>query len=219
MVAARAQRGEVGRIEISYVSSAASSGVLPQLLLAFERIAPDVAIGLTEADLEPQMIYLEEGRVDAALVLLPVGELAQGLTTITLRKERVVACLRADHPLAGKSVRVSALANESFLTTHLREGYGFYDTALRICRAAGFEPRIAIRSHQFATIVSLVAAGRGIALVPEPVSRLNLPGVVYAELGDNHLTSDIAIAVRIDGNSPATNRFLDLCRDFSGAGG
>ena len=68
--------------------------MLPQLLNAFERIAPDVTVNLTEADQESQFAFLEEGRSDVALVRLPVGRLADSLATMTLRKERVIARMR-----------------------------------------------------------------------------------------------------------------------------
>lgn len=216
LVAARAQRGEVGHIELTYISSMAYSGILPQLLAEFEAIAPDVTVGLTEADQESQMRYLEEGRADAALVRLPLSRLPDNFGTITVRREPVVACLRHDHRLAGSAVHMSELAGEPFLATHLEEGHGFYDTFLRICRAGGFEPRVNSRSHQFATIVGLVAAGRGIALVPEPVKKLTLPGVVFADIVGCAITSDVAMAFRANGNAPSTQRLLDLCADLGG---
>lgn len=214
LVAARARRGELGHIELTYVSSMAYSGILPQLLAAFEALAPDVTVGLTEAEQDSQMSYLEEGRSDVALVRLPVRRLPDNFDTITVRKERVVACLRAGHHLAGRPVAVADLAGEAFAATHLTEGRGFYDTFLRICRAAGFEPRVTSRSHQFATIVGLVSAGRGIALVPESVRKLTLPGVVYQDLVECDITSDVAIAFRADDNAPSTQRLLALCAEL-----
>jgi DNA-binding transcriptional LysR family regulator len=214
LVAARAQRGELGHIEISYVSSMAYSGILPQLLTAFEEVAPDVTVGLTEADQESQMTYLEEGRSDVALVRLPLDRLPDNFSTITVRRERVVACLRAGHRLAGQPVAVADLAGEPFAATHLAQGRGFYDTFLRVCRTAGFEPRVTSRSHQFATIVGLVSAGRGIALVPESVKKLTLPGVVYEPLIGCDITSDVAVAFRAHGNAPSTQRLLDLCSEL-----
>jgi DNA-binding transcriptional LysR family regulator len=211
LVAARAQRGEVGHVEISYVSSMAYSGILPQLLTALEETSPDVTVGLTEADQGSQVLFLEEGRADVAFLRLPVRDLPEHIGTITVRRERVVACLRTGHRLAGQPVAVSNLANEVFLATHLAEGHGFYDTFLRICRGAGFEPNIAIRSHQFATIVGLVAAGRGIALVPESVKKLTLPGVVFENLLECEVTTDMAVAFRVEGNAPSTSRLLDAC--------
>jgi DNA-binding transcriptional LysR family regulator len=217
LVAARAQRGEVGNIEISYVSSMAYSGILPQLLAAFEQIAPDVTVGLSEADQESQMTFLEEGRADVAFVRLPVSGLSENFGTTIVKRERVVACLRGGHRLAGRPVALHNLAQEPFLATHLSEGHGFYDTFLRICRTSGFEPRIASRSHQFATIVGLVAAGRGIALVPESVKKLTLPGVVYEDLVGCEVTSDVAVAYRARGNAPSTQRLLDVCAELGTA--
>ena len=111
------------------------------------------------------------------------------------------------------------LSREPFLATHLMEWPGVYDTTLKLCHAAGFEPNIVSRLHQFATIVGLVAAGRGIALVPESVSKLTLPGVVYAELDQCKVTSDVAIAFRVASNAPATQRLLDLCGELGGEAG
>jgi DNA-binding transcriptional LysR family regulator len=217
LVAARAQRGEVGHIEISYVSSMAYSGILPQLLAAFEAIAPDVTVGLTEADQGAQLPFLDEGRADLGFLRLPEQDLPDHIGTLVVKRERAVACLRSGHRLAGRPVAVADLAGEAFLATHLAEGHGFYDTFLRICRGAGFAPRIASRSHQFATIVGLVAAGRGIALVPASVTKLTLPGVVFEELVDCDLTTDMAVAFRKEGNGPATCRLLDVCAELAAA--
>jgi DNA-binding transcriptional LysR family regulator len=215
LVAGQARRGEVGHIEISHVSSTAYSGVLSELLLDFGREAPEVTTGVHEADLEPQLEFLSEGRVDVAFVRLPAGPPLAGFKFTVLRRERVVACLRHDHPLVSTSVSVSALAQEPFLATHLREGWGFYDTQLRICRDAGFEPRIVNRSRQFATIVSMVSAGRGVALVPEPVRRLQLPDVVYVPIDNSRHFTEIAIAYRADNLSPAAERFISLCQGYA----
>ena len=54
---------------------------------------------LHEADLEPQLVFLSEGRVDVALVRLPSAPLPDGINIMTLRRASVVACLRHDHEL------------------------------------------------------------------------------------------------------------------------
>ncbi|WP_409566384.1 LysR substrate-binding domain-containing protein [Methylobacterium sp. J-070] len=66
------------------------------------------------------------------------------------------------------------------------------------------------RSRQFATIVSMVSAGRGVALVPEPVQRLQLPGITYVPLAATRHRSEVAIAYRSNGLNPATVRLIDL---------
>lgn len=218
LVAARAQRGEVGRLEIAHVSSMAFSGILSRLLVEFAAVAPNIDVGVTEMDAEPQLEQLAEGRIDVALVRLPVAELPAGIVLKTLQREPVLACLRPDHPLANKPVAVARLAEEDFIGTHLRAGLGFFDTQLRICRDAGFEPRIVAQSRQFVTIVSLVASGRGVALVPKPVNRLKMPDVTYNPLARTNTVSEVAMAWRSDRLTPPVQRFVDLCAELEASG-
>ena len=215
LVAGRARRGELGQIEIGHVSSVAYSGVLARVLMAFQRSTPDAMLNVRELDLEPQLAELADGRLDVAFVRLPTGPLPDGVRTCTLCREPVLVCLHRDHPLASGSVHLAALADEPMLATHLRQGFGFYDTMLRACSAAGFNPRIANRSRQFATIVSLVAAGKGIALVPQPVSRLAMPDVVYRTLADVDIHSEVAALYRAEEDSPVVLRFVHLCNDMA----
>ncbi len=211
MVASRAKRGEIGHVEISHVSSVAYSGLLSQVCYAFQQNLPDVRLDVLESDLEHQLQDLSDGRVDVAFIRLPAGPLPENVRTLTLDRERIFVCLRVDHPLAGGPVDLGLLSQEPFILTHLRSGFGFYDAVLRSCRHAGFEPNVVHRSPQFVSIVALVAAGRGVALVPESVSRLHLPEVVYRPLIKNEERSEVAIAYRHDEDSPAVLRFIELC--------
>lgn len=215
LIAARAQRGEVGHIEITYVSSMMYSGFLPRLLDVFKTNSPDITMNLTEADQDSQFAFLAEGRSDVALIRLPTGELSADFNIITLKKERIIACLREGHHLAGRSVTLQALAAEPFLTTHHASEYGFYGTTMTLFRQAGLKPNIVGRSPQFVTIMGLVAAGRGVALIPESVSNIIFPGVIYAELDECHLTSDLAAVFRTSANSPATDRLMSLCAEMN----
>jgi DNA-binding transcriptional LysR family regulator len=214
LVALRAKRGEIGHVEISHASSIAYSGLLSQVCYAFQQASPDVRLDVLESDLEHQLQDLSDSRVDVAFIRLPAGPLPENAQTLTLDQERIFACLRTDHPLAKGPVDLRKLAAEPFILTHLRRGFGFFDAALRACHTAGFEPRVVHRSHQFVSIVALVAAGRGVALVPESVCRLQLPDVVYRPLLNNDARSEVAIAYRRNEDSPAVLRFIALCRGW-----
>lgn len=215
LVVARARRGEIGKVEIGHVSSVAYSGLLSQVCYRFRQLAPDVVVGVAELDLDQQLVRLAEGRIDVAFIRIPAGTLPDGVTTLTLMREPVLACLRIDHPLAGGPVSLSALADEPFILTHLYAGLGFYDAALRACHGAGFEPRVVHRSSQFVTITSLVAAGRGVALVPASVRNLHMPDVVYRPLRGCTVSSEVAIAYRSDEPAPSVLRFIRLCREWT----
>lgn len=210
LVAARAQRGDVGRIELAHASSIAFSGVLSKILRTAASNAPDIAIGVTELDAEPQIQQLLKGGIDLALLRMPAGELPRELSVHTLYTEPVVACLPTHHPLSHDEVDVTRLRHEDFIGTHLREGFGFFDTQLRICRDAGFEPRIVARSHQFVSIASLVSAGRGVALMPASVRCLGLPGIGYYTLQGVERRTEIAMIWHGERLTPAIQRMIDL---------
>ena len=123
------------------------------------------------------------------------------------------AVIRPSHRLADRPVVDPAeLADDAFLATTLREGLGFFQTQLDICRDAGFEPRIVSRSRHFAAMMSLVAAGQGVAFVPSPVSRLALPGVSYRQVKSDRV-SQVAVLHRSEASGPALARYLRLCAE------
>lgn len=207
------RRGERGRIELGHVSSIAYSGLLSRLYRRYREQVPHVQVDLHEVDAEQAMAWLDERQLDAVLLRLPAGPVPENVQVVVLQREVLQVCLPEEHVLAGAdAVPLQALAGEAFVATHLHEGLGFYDVALRACRQAGFTPVIVDRSPQFVTLASLVAAGRGIALVPASVARVRLPGVVYRPLQPPTPTSEVALACREDSSSPALQGFLALCR-------
>lgn len=212
LVLEQAKRGEVGRIEIGYVGSIAYSGILARSVIALHERLPEIEVNIHELELETQLAQLIEGRIDIAFLRLPAGPAASALCVTSIDSETVLVALPDGHRLAARDdIDPIELVDEPFLATNLREGLGFFDTQLQICRDAGFEPRIISRCRHFATMMSLVAVGRGIALVPSPVSRLALHGVIYRRL-ETPRRSPVAIVHRRGTIAPALARYLALCR-------
>ena len=208
-VAMRAGRGTIGELALGYVGAASLSGVLTRLLLAYRAKAPDIRLQLTLMDLDIQIPEVAAGNLDAGIVRLPFPNMPDTLAARTLRQERLWVALPAGHPLAGQdAVELAALANDPFVATHLPPNSGFSASMHRACASAGISPEIVHRSPQFASIVSLVGAGLGVAFVPESIQALVLPNVVYKPFVDVDETANISIVYQKNRQSPALELFL-----------
>ncbi|MBH9645823.1 LysR family transcriptional regulator [Burkholderia vietnamiensis] len=163
---ARASRGETGVLSIGYVASAALSGLLPNLIVAFRHPHPDVQVSIREMDMPALIVAVAERELDIGFVHLPVRDLLDGVTLQRLDAEPVVAMLNAKHRLVRRArIDVVALCDETFICTHTQEGTGFYAATLEICAAAGFRPRVEALSRQMSTIISMVVAGFGVVRI------------------------------------------------------
>jgi LysR substrate binding domain len=77
-----------------------------------------------------------------------------------------------------------------------------------IAEQGGFRPEVSQKVPSLTTIIGLVAAGSGVAIVPESPHYMNVPSVVFRPLADIELVSELAVAYQRDERSPAVNCFL-----------
>jgi DNA-binding transcriptional LysR family regulator len=208
----RAAAGEEGRLALSFVSSADYS-VLPPFLQRYRARYPRVQIALQEATSDVQVDDLLHGRIDAGLVIPPLPDQAQNeLAYLKVLSEPLILAapsgtLRGKGPVALKSVpRLPLVIFPRKIAPAL------HDAILACLRAAGLTPPVAQEAIQMQTIVSLVSAGMGLALVPQSVSNLMRPGVEYRALKDATPHVDTGIAWRRDNDSPVLKGFLELLR-------
>jgi DNA-binding transcriptional LysR family regulator len=179
--ARRAARAETGRLAIGYVSSA-SYELLPAVLRAFRRRAPDVLLVLEEMNSSEQSLGVLAGTLDLGFVRRPPPP-DRRLAGTVVRREPIVVAVPRDHALAAaRAIRLRALALEPFVIFPARPRPSWADAALDLCRGAGFEPRVVQEAVEMVSALSLVAAGIGIALVPGAVRAVRRPGVVFRPL-------------------------------------
>jgi len=127
-----------------------------------------------------------------------------------LRTERLVAVLPDRHPLAGRPrLDLAELAADPFVMHFSGHRSSMHDHVLAACAAAGFRPASIMEVGETVTLVVFVAAGLGVALVPEPVRSLALEGVSYVELAAP-ATVDLALATRAGDASPAIRRVANI---------
>ncbi|WP_409468141.1 LysR family transcriptional regulator [Streptomyces sp. HC307] len=197
--------GQAGRVSIGFVGTA-TYDVLPRIARTVRAQLPDIALELHGELLNPELVEgLLDGTYDLALLRTdaPVGA---DFEVTALRSERLVAVLPTGHPLAGRrTVPLAALAGEPFVVHPSRSRSSMHDRVLDACARAGFEPAPLIEVGETSTLVVFVAAGHGVALVPESVQSLRLDGVTYAPLTETE-TVQLGLARRAGRNSPATER-------------
>jgi DNA-binding transcriptional LysR family regulator len=214
LAAARgAGRGMTGRLAVGFVSSSTYE-ILPAILRRFRAGHPAVDLHLEELDTVDQTDPLLQRRIDIALNRPPTF-FAAGIVQETLLRERMIAALPAEHPLAGRrKVRLRDLREETFVLIPPRWGTGYHTRVLNACQEAGFVPRVAQKPRYMHTIVGLVAAGMGVALVPESLANLTPKGCVYRALaeGGEALSIELGAAWHEDDASPALHAFLDAAR-------
>lgn len=192
--------GRAGRVSVGFIGTA-TYDVLPRVAHEVRAELPDLDLQLRGEVLSPQLVAgLADGTFDLAL-LRP--ESTTDLAVRTLRSERLVAVLPRPHPLSDRRrIRLAELAGEAFVAHPSGHRSSLHERVLRACADAGFEPTSLVEVAETATMVVFVAAGLGVALVPEPVRSLGLEGVSYVELADPP-TIELALARRREEPSPA----------------
>jgi DNA-binding transcriptional LysR family regulator len=210
--ALRLAAGEVGTLALGFISVAAYN-LLPELAPEFRRRHPGVKLALQEATSDVLLAGLRQGDLDVGLVLPPVD--APGLEYVPLVHDTLIAALPADAAQArGRGpIRLASLAGEPFILFPRRVGTSLYDAIVGACRRAGFAPRIEQEAIQMQTIVSLVAARMGVALVPASLEHLRRTGVAYRPLADARGRVEIGIAWRTGDDAPAVRAFVALARE------
>ncbi|MTW10896.1 LysR family transcriptional regulator [Pseudoduganella eburnea] len=210
----RAATGASGRLSLAFVSSADYS-VLPPTLRAYRAEYPQVEITLKEATSDLQLDDLLEGRVDAGLLIPPLPDRArQELDYLPVLREPLVLAAPAGLPALAraKAADLRKLAGIPLIIFPRHISPGLYDAILSVFRETGITAEVGQEAIQMQTIVSLVSAGMGLALVPQSVSNLRRPGVEYLPLVQNTPLVETGLAWRRDNASPVLRGFLELMR-------
>lgn len=208
----QASRGELGQLVIGFVSSAAYS-VLPKILSQFRRQLPAVELALHELTTDQQLQRLRDGRIDIGFVRPPIDD--ESLSISTILQEPLVVALPQSHPLAqAESVSLRSLTSESFILFPRHLAPGLYDQIIALCQQMEFSPKVVQEAIQMQTIVSLVAAEIGIAIVPISLQNLQRTGVVYRHLQEPTPKAAIAVVWKQDA-SPTIQRFLEVVQQIA----
>ncbi|MCO1654523.1 LysR substrate-binding domain-containing protein [Pseudonocardia humida] len=215
----RIGEGATGRLAIGFVPSAVNS-VLPDLLRRFRERHPDVELALREMPPDPLLRAVDERRVDLGVLYLPVADAA--LARRRLADESLLLALPEGHPAArAQAVDLLDVRDEPFILPEQHDLPSIHAAVTATFADAGLAPRVAQRGvWLFQTVLGLVAAGLGLAVVPSSVGALGRHGVVLRPIRGAHRTVRLAAFWRPDHDSaPLAGLLAVLGDDASGDGG
>jgi DNA-binding transcriptional LysR family regulator len=195
--------GEVGVVRLGFISTAAHN-VLPRVLPAFRRTRPGIRLTLVEATTDAQLTGLRDDTLDAGVVVPPVPV---PLRCEVLLREPLIAALPRTRRWP-RRLPLETLADEPFILFPRRAAPGLYDLIVGLCARAGFVPRIEQEAIQMPTIVSLVGAGMGVALVPASLARVRQTDVVYRPLAEPGPPMEVGLAWNEATPTPAVAAFI-----------
>ena len=189
-----AASGKLGLLRIGFVSTAGSE-MVPHIIRQFRESNPDVEFSLRNVLTAQQVQMLESGALDIGFLRLPIGEHAS-LDVVTVHRERFVLVVPASHKLAKrKKVRLREVADEEFVMYERRYAPGFHDLMFGILRDARITPNVSQSAVEIPTLISLVASGMGITIMPASVFKHYVGSVVACEILDRIPMSEIGMAV------------------------
>jgi len=188
--------------------------LLPQIIRRFHQRYPKVEIDIRVGRTEEHIELIGKRQIDVAFLRPP--KTPADLSIERIFSEGFVAALPKEHPLAARShLTLIELRDENFLINAPILGVGYQELFLQHCRLAGFRPRIAHEASEALAIVTLVAAGMGIGVVPAWLTFMPHPEVVYRPVRDLPVAIDLALAWSSDDLSRFVRHFISITREVT----
>lgn len=191
-------RGEAGVLRLLHSSTIPVSSLMPDLE-RFMNACPKARIDLDRASSEVQVSEVANGNADIGMARLPVLRRDARVRFVELAAERLCVAVPAEHPLvARKRTTISQLRREPFVSAVYRERGGLARVVIDLCLKRGFVPTVARIASPKTSMLNLVAAGRGIAIVPERMASLGVEGVTFVPIADDDAQSVCALVLPLE---------------------
>lgn len=205
--AQRTHHGEIGTLKVGFVGSA-TYDILPSVLREFRTLYPDVQVHLFEMSTPAQVQALRDKEIDIGVLRPPVH--SDALYTKTVSTIPCVLAVPKQHPLLEKeNVSLSDLSPYPFVMLSRKTWAGLYNEILALCN-----PIIQQEALEFQTVIGLVAAGLGIAVVPQSAMNLHAQDVVYLSLSNQLPIASMGVSWRRNDQSPLVKAFIEIAKEM-----
>ena len=208
--------GALGHLSVGFTGSA-SYELLPAVARAYTSRYPDVTLDLhTELVTPEQVAALQTGQLAVGILRPPVH--AEGIAVEIVRNEPTMLLLPTRHPASiAPQIDLHDLRDEWFIAYSHNPPSTMYGLMVSACQHAGFTPKIRHMVTNSASLVTLVAAGLGVALVPASLRHLKIDGATYRPLTSPKQTVALAMAYRAEETNPLVRCFVETARAVIGS--
>jgi DNA-binding transcriptional LysR family regulator len=187
---------------------------MPQILKRFRQVYPGIEVKLVEMVPAEQLEALQARKLDVGFIGAMEEKAPPGLCLECIAEERPLVGVPSDHAIAQRpSVHLSELRNEAFIFTSRENSPHFRKWLTRLFEQAGFVPRVVQEVDRARTGVQYVAAGFGLSIFAEHISRLPAPGVTFLPLQGTRLKIRYGLAWRKAQVDEALERFITYTKE------
>uniref|UniRef100_UPI003BAB321A LysR family transcriptional regulator n=1 Tax=Stappia sp. TaxID=1870903 RepID=UPI003BAB321A len=216
-LARQLSRGEIGSLKLGFVTTA-DYNLLPDLISRYSGAYPDVRVSLKEMTSDLQVEALMQGNLNAGLIIPLHQTLHTSLSYLPLMREPLLAAVPEEWLRSGRveltdgAIGLRDIADEPLVLFPRRSAPAFHDIITTFFVSNGIQPTIGQEAIQMQTIISLVSAGMGVALVPGSLRKLGRSGVRYVPLQGRAPTIETGLVWRKDDATPTVSRLVEIAR-------
>jgi DNA-binding transcriptional LysR family regulator len=206
--ARQAVREELGPIELGVVASLFTAGLLHKWIAPFQQANPAIDISLHTLSPMAQLSGIVDKQINAGFGRMP-QKYPLGVRGFELCRQPMALALPSEHPLTRhEAISPAMLADEAFVCLATEPHWGFFGYTETIAYIGNFVPRVARRSDDLITVLTYVALGHGIAVVPGLAKTMDWVGGVYRDIAADP-APDTSIGVLYGGDpSPPTKLLI-----------
>ncbi len=216
-VARRAEHGEAGNLRLGLTTSIPFIPAFTQATKAFQRDYPAVALNLSPTISSRAIDDLRQRKIDICLIRqvpVPVG-----MRQITVARDSLMLVLPCEHPKANaEKIALEEVADERFIAYHGEQRNALHAHIMDVWARTGLSPHVTQQAESGLAILSLVAAGFGIAILPSSISAIRIDDVVWKriDMDTKYTASSVVMMYRAEGeHERIQSRFVDYVKRFA----
>jgi DNA-binding transcriptional LysR family regulator len=211
-LALRASRGQFGKLTIG-LCGPATAPFLPRFIRSFRKSQPGVNISLKDIDPMHQPELLSQGAIDIGFTRSMPPQFRSLLQSEVLFSEPLVAVLPKGHAHANEqAIHLGQLAEDRFVLYSREAAPDLFDVIVTLCKKAKFSPNIVDSPNLWQSVLTMVEAGEGVAIVPACVQHLRSNALTFHPLRDRRCMIDVILAWRNHEANAIRDGFLNLLR-------